>query len=530
MLLQLILKYTDNTNASDMVTTPKQQYYTIKNDEKTLVEFINKELEPKEKEKREHGEVFTPLRLIHEMLDKLDTHYMQENDKSIFSEKSFTWFDPACGIGNFPVALYHRLMRGLKSQIQNEEIRRKHIVEKMIYMSEYNSKNIFLCKKIFCSDIYNLNIHQGNTLSLDTLEKWNIPTFDVILGNPPYNKGNIKSKKEKNGKKATTIWPDFILYSMKLLKTKGYLVFINPLGWLRESYSVHDTLLENHIVWLKLWDNAQSKQNIKGRIPISLFVLYNEKNTEKRKTEIESELKNANIYSKSFEYLDKRYSIPLAYHNIFKKLGDFIEKHDLQLIYETKKIPGSKRKSIIPIPDTYSIDDNYAVYTYTMKEGLKVKKLKVRHRDADKPKLIIANKSGFNGAFIDNGELGITGGEKVYILGTHLDQLKRMFTFKITYLIANLTKYRMDILDTVAYKYIPDIRKLNLPNLSESDLYKLIGFSKTEIDIIERYGRHYKTFSSIKKTVKKHIYKRAHKQTQKRLSCQNQRQYSFQNK
>jgi len=39
------------------------QYYTINEPEK-LIEFINGELTPKKKEKKENGEVFTPLKLV----------------------------------------------------------------------------------------------------------------------------------------------------------------------------------------------------------------------------------------------------------------------------------------------------------------------------------------------------------------------------------------------------------------------------------------------------------------------------------
>jgi len=47
------------------------------NDYDTLLEFINNELKPKEKEKLQNGEVFTPLWLVNEMLDKLDETYTE---------------------------------------------------------------------------------------------------------------------------------------------------------------------------------------------------------------------------------------------------------------------------------------------------------------------------------------------------------------------------------------------------------------------------------------------------------------------
>ena len=68
------------------------------------------------------------------------------------------WFDPAVGIGNFPIIVYLRLNTGLATQIPDAEKRRKHILEKMIYASELTPKNVFIYKKIFCGDKYKLNM------------------------------------------------------------------------------------------------------------------------------------------------------------------------------------------------------------------------------------------------------------------------------------------------------------------------------------------------------------------------------------
>lgn len=81
----------------------------------SAINFINGELKPKEKERKENGEVFTPLSLINEMMDKLDEVYTRDHGRSIFSEKDFKWLDNAAGIGNFMIVVYQRLMHGLVS-------------------------------------------------------------------------------------------------------------------------------------------------------------------------------------------------------------------------------------------------------------------------------------------------------------------------------------------------------------------------------------------------------------------------------
>jgi hypothetical protein len=447
-----------------------------------LMEFIHGELKPKQKEKKEKGEVFTPLSLVNEMLDKLDECFTKEHGISIFSEDGFKWFDPAVGIGNFPIVLYQRLMKGLK--IPDEEERRKHILERMIYASELTPKNVCMYKKIFCGDKYKLNIYEGDTLRMDVKKHLGIDTFDVVMGNPPYNKGGIRSYTgEKLGDENDTIWKNFIKKSFEWLKPDGFLAFITPLSWLKKSHSLHNEMLEKHIVWLKLWDNSQSKGMINADIPISLYVLQNTPNTTHKKTEITSILKRRNLTTTSTEYLNPKYSIPLAFHSIFNKLVGFIETRNLQLEYKTKTIKSSGTKA--KIPTEYTLEDMWAVDTYTIKEGLMVKKATEQHPDANKHKLIISNKSSFTGAFIDEGKISLTGNHKFYILGDNLELVKKMLDFRIINIIGHYTKYGQDFLDSEAFKYLPDIRKLGIADITEDEFYKLIGLTKQEINQIK---------------------------------------------
>ena len=454
---------------------------------KELLELIDSCLKPKQKEKQENGEVFTPMCLVFEMLDNLDKHYSKEHGRSIFNETRIKWLDPASGMGNFPVAVYLKLMEGLKSQIPNDEERKKHIIENMLYMSELNKKNVFICHQIFnVNSQYKLNLYEGDTLELNVVSEWEVElnSFDVILGNPPYNKGGIRSHTGKQlGDKNETIWTKFIEKSFEWLKPDGFLAFINPLSWLKKSHSLHNEMLEKHIVWLKLWDNSQSKGMINADIPISLYVLQNKRNTTNKKTEITSILKRRSLTTTSTEYLNPKYSIPLAFHSIFNKLVGFIETKNLQLEYKTKTIKTSGTKA--KIPTEYTLEDMWAVDTYTIREGLMVKKATEQHPDANKRKLIISNKASFTGAFIDEGKISLTGNHKFYILGNNLELVKKMLDFKIINIIGHYTKYGQDFLDNEAFKYLPDIRKLGIDDITEDKFYKLIGLTRQEINQIK---------------------------------------------
>ena len=449
---------------------------------KELLELIDSCLKPKQKEKQENGEVFTPMHLVFEMLDNLDNIYIRNHGKSIFTEKDFKWFDPACGMGNFPVAVYLKLMEVLQPQIPKEEERKQHILENMLFMSELNKKNVFICHQIFnINNQYKLNLYEGDTLELDITPH----KFDIILGNPPYNKGGIRSHTGKQlGDKNETIWTKFIEKSLEWLKPDGFLVFINPLSWLKKSHSLHNDLLQKHIVWLKLWDNSQSKGMLNADIPISLYILHNTPNNITNKpTNVISVLKRRNVSTTCSEYLNPKYSIPLAFHSIFNKLVYFIETKNLQLEYKTKTIKSSGIKS--KIPSEYTLDDMWAVDTYTIKEGLMVKKATEQHPDTNKRKLIISNKASFAGAFIDEGKLGLTGNDKSYILGDNLELILKLLSFNISVMISHFTKYRQDFLEKEVYSYLPDIRKLHINDISEDEFYNIIGLTIPEIKQIK---------------------------------------------
>jgi len=129
---------------------------------KELLKLLMDSLTPKETEKKQFGEVFTPLELIEEMLDKLPSH--------VWSDPNLKWLDPAAGIGNFPVCIYYRLMDGLSKTFPNEQERKSHILKNMLFMSELNTKNVFVLKLLFNEE----NIYCGDSLKLDANQVWDV--------------------------------------------------------------------------------------------------------------------------------------------------------------------------------------------------------------------------------------------------------------------------------------------------------------------------------------------------------------------
>jgi len=114
--------------------------------------------------RKDNDEVFTPPFLIEEMLDKLP--------KTVWKDPTKTWLDPCAGLGNFSVLILKRLMKGLKTWQPDEELRKKHILENMLYHVEMNPESVEKLQKVLNPEgRYNLNIKCSDFLTLDKGKK-----------------------------------------------------------------------------------------------------------------------------------------------------------------------------------------------------------------------------------------------------------------------------------------------------------------------------------------------------------------------
>jgi len=127
-------------------------------------------------------------------------------------------------------------MKGLADKIPDEEKRYAHIVENMLHVCELQPKNMFLFLCAFDpKDKYAMNIFTGSFIDLELYERgafgrhakeiWGVDQFDIIVGNPPYQRDS------ENGKKTHPIWDHFVLWALRYLKPTGYLTFVHPAGW-----------------------------------------------------------------------------------------------------------------------------------------------------------------------------------------------------------------------------------------------------------------------------------------------------------
>ena len=227
---KVIKSITDAKDISYMekiIFSQKKQYYGIRDPDK-LLEDINNNLAPKDKERKEKGEVFTPIKIVEDMLKELPP--------DVWTNPNLKWLDPAVGIGNFPVIAYLKLMKGLEQWEPDEEKRREHILEKMLYMVEISEKSIFILNKVLCGidagGQYKLNIYNKSFIE----KEYNADMkFDIIMGNPPYN----PPKGETGKSSGNSIWQNFVMKSFYMLSDNGYLVYVHPPGWKKPTLDVY---------------------------------------------------------------------------------------------------------------------------------------------------------------------------------------------------------------------------------------------------------------------------------------------------
>jgi len=144
--------------------------------------------------------------LVEEMLDQLP--------KAVFTSKTTTFLDPCMGGGQFVAAIERRLRKHGHSDTN---------IAKRVYGVENNE---------FLHD-YAVNTHdlvgnyrvEKNYLECEETMKFDVVSYDVVIGNPPYQdkEGNENSSNSKD------LYTRFIQRGVEL--SKQYVLFVVPSAW-----------------------------------------------------------------------------------------------------------------------------------------------------------------------------------------------------------------------------------------------------------------------------------------------------------
>ena len=243
---------------SRLIDNPKELLYNIDNHVQN------------EHNKKMMGEVFTPMSLVNEMLSKLPTH--------VWTDPNLKWLDPCVGMGNFMIAVYLRLIESL-TIIKDINKRKKHILENMLYMVELNKKNVYITKQIFdIKNEYKLNIACADSLTLNYVKRFKTDTFDIIVGNPPYQDNQVNNGTKRGG--GDLLWNKFVIKALELLIEKGYLCFVHPAGWRKpesekSKYKNMFKLMteENQMLYLEIHDTVDGMKMFKAGTRYDWYII-----------------------------------------------------------------------------------------------------------------------------------------------------------------------------------------------------------------------------------------------------------------
>ena len=263
---------------NDICLSIKMKIKNLINYPNELLQLITDCLKPRDAEKRKYGEVFTPMTFINDkMLHDLDLWWISYKGCSIWREKSLKWFDPSAGMGNYPVAIYYKLMDGLKEEIVEEEERRKWILEEMLYMGELNKKNCYIMTQLFNMNAeYKLNLYRGDTLDVQKVFSYfeGVDKFDIVIGNPPYNE-------EFKAKTSSPLYHKFINEYVNKTEMLSYIIPSRWFGGGKGLGKFREEMLERKdIVYINHIDDASdifgNSVDIKGGV--NYFLIHSKWN------------------------------------------------------------------------------------------------------------------------------------------------------------------------------------------------------------------------------------------------------------
>ena len=422
-------------------------------------------------DKLKYGEIYTPFSLIDRMFNLFDP--------IVFTQKDKKWLDPGAGTGYFSIYLFDKLNKGLLSVIPNEEERKSHIIENMIYIIEIKESNIIILREIFGEKA---NIFHMDFLSTIPL----VVVFDFIIGNPPYNSNGIKkvptnTKKNKKHDDGKTIWISFIKTSISLLKENGQLCVIVPSIWLKpDKARTYHYLTSYKIEKLHCLSNTETNKIFKGeaQTPTCFFLLT------KRETDNYIHIFDNNQNKYINYYCKLEYPIPLFGQAVIKKLQPFIEKAGHLLVIKTN-LPSVTSLFSDNYSNTFSYPNVKTCILNGLEPELYINYSNIAQAYQGKKKLILAHKMYGFPYYDSEGIYGISNRDNYVILRESEDEclkIQKFLSTKLVLYIYESTRYRMKYLEKYAFQFIPDITALpDFPkDINDDSIFTYFGLDDND--------------------------------------------------
>ncbi|ARF10352.1 putative site-specific DNA-methyltransferase [Hokovirus HKV1] len=407
------------------------------------------------------------------MLNDLEMYWQNKNNENIFTNENLTWYDPTAGMGNFPIAIYYKLMEGLKDKIKDDNLRKKHIIENQLYFGELNKKNCFIVKQIFnINNEYKLNLYNGNTLDINLNQVFKKNKFDIIIGNPPYNE-----ELKKSG--ARPLYNKFIEY---YIEKCNILSFVVPSRWFAGGKGLDKfrnmMINRNDIVYIKHYDDASkifgNLVDIKGGVN---YFLVNENYNGL------CNYNGSNIQLNNYDVI-----VDSKYYGIINKISDYDKITKLYVSQDHYKIQTNDKRLVNENGTNY-----LKCYVSKQKGYVKYIDKKNINKETKHYKVITARASFCANSSFGNSFIGYPNEihSKSYIsfnLNSE-NEAKTLLSYlkcKLPNLLLSLRKSSQDISEsTCKWIPIPEINNNLYKEWSDEEVYKYFKFSDDEIKIIK---------------------------------------------
>ena len=453
------------------------ELYTSKNPNE-LRKIIAAHFIPTKNQVKNRAEIPTPVECVDEMISKFPSEFWNTPKKIL---------EPCCGKGNFVLAIFEKLYNGL-TIIEDEIERCRVIIEECIYFADIEDVNIFITKELLSCHaisklsenswgdwnlvlkIYNFkyNTYIGDTLKLDIKKEWDIEEIDASICNPPYQDNN-KDGKSKHGK--SNLWCKFIEYSLKILKTNGYLLFITPSSWMGGTVSCYGDMINKQIHHLNVNECKKYFDNIG-----STFSYYMIENTPI--------YKNTDIICK---YEGQTYKSNILLDKNLKILPQLLCKDTINIMNKVCNWTNNNlfiRKDLIKNDDDCNKQTNdiykYKVITFVRTDGQKdIRYCKYKLNTQDFKKVLLF-RSGYINPTYDDGELGVGNNIHYAIVDNKEEGIRLLNLYK-----SDLYKFIFSLCKTSQFTNGRVMNWLYKKNPIYDNIYEYFNLNEHEIKFIE---------------------------------------------
>jgi hypothetical protein len=299
--------------------------------------------------------------------------------------------------------------------------------------------------------------------------------FDVVVGNPPYQKSTNNMKRDS----AANVWPEFVDKGEKLTKENGYFSFITPNGWITPSADVgkgksgiriFDYMRQYHTVVLNI---NECKRHFTEGSSFTYYIIHKKLNKENHPTVITTETEKFTADLSPITYC------PSTINKLTLSINGKILK-DSPIGFTNNNTADSKffTQDIVEQPDKNHTTKCYhssaanGTYYYSSYKGDLV----------NRPKVMVCSSGNYLPIY-DDGQLGFTSKIYNYYLkdGETLESIRSYLESKIVKGVLLINKTSGWV--SYAFRLLP---RIDLTRIwTDAELYQHFGLTADEISYIE---------------------------------------------